>query len=101
MFLIFKNVIKGAEQSVNIVPEIGIEMFVFMWIASGAAIIGWLFMMGECCCCASRRDVRKGKKRGGKGAWRRSGEVAPIEMREREKAANGGRRRGLFGRKKQ
>lgn len=83
--------------SVNIVPTIGIEMFVFMWIASACAIMGWLVMMGECCCCASRRDVRKGRKRGRKSVWRKSGEVAPIEIRESE----AGRRKGLFGRKKQ
>lgn len=88
----------GAEQSVNIVPKIGVEMFVFMWIASGCAIVGWLFMMGECCCCASRRDVRRGRKRGAKSAWRRNGKLAPIEFGEREKGEG---RRGVFGRKKQ
>ena len=98
MFLIFKNVIKRAEASVNIVATIGIEMFVFMWIASACAIVGWLVMMGECCCCASRRDVKRGRKRGRESAWIRSGEVAPIEIREREK---GDRRKGLLGRKKQ
>lgn len=87
MFLIFKTVIKGADASVNIVPTIGVEMFVLMWIASGCAIVGWLVMMGECCCCASRRDVRRGRKRG------RSREVAPIEVVEG--------RRGHSGRKKQ
>ena len=98
MFLIFRNVIKGAEATVNIVPTIGIEMFIFMWIASACAIVGWLIMMGECCCCASRRDVREGRKRGSKSAWRKSGEVAPIEIRESEKERKG--RKGLFGRKK-
>jgi len=77
---------------VNIVPTIGVEMFVLMWIASGCAIVGWLVMMGECCCCASRRDVRRGRKRGRKTAWR-SREVAPIEVVEG--------RRGHSGRKKQ
>ncbi len=77
----------------NIVPTIGIEMFVFMWIASACAIVGWLVMMGECCCCASRRDVRKERKKGRKSAWRRSGEVAPVEIRESEK---GGGKEGAF-----
>lgn len=98
MFLIFRDVIKGAEVTVNIVPTIGIEMVVFMWIVSACPIVEWLVMMGECCCCAGRRDVRKERKRGRKSAWRRSGEVAPVEIRESEK---GGERKGLFGRKKQ
>ena len=80
----------------DIVPTIGVEMFVFMWIASGCAVVGWLVMMGECCCCASRRDVRRGWKRGRKAAWTRNGEVAPVAVREREKE---GGRRG-FGRTK-
>ncbi len=98
MFIIFKNVVEGAEPEVNIVPTIGVEMFAFMWIASGCAILGWLIMMGQCCCCASRRDVRRGKKRGARSTRRQNGEVASIEFGEREK---GERRRGVFGRKKQ
>ena len=34
MFIIFRNVIHGAENTVNIVPEIGINMFAFMWVVS-------------------------------------------------------------------
>ena len=94
MFLIFKKVVQGAEDTVNIVPTIGIEMFAFMWIASACTLLGWIVQMGLCCCCASRRDIRKGKKVGRKKAWRQSGEVAPAQMHEKH-------RRGLFGRKKQ
>ena len=87
--------INEAVPTVNIVPTIGVKMFAFMWIASGCAILGWLIMMGQCRCCASRRDVRRGRKRGAKRAWRNNGEVAPIEFREREK---GECRGGVFGR---
>ena len=96
LFVIFRNVDSEAEASVNIVPTIGVKMFVFMWIASGCALIGWLVMMAECCCCASRRDVQRGRKKGRESAWTTSGEVAPIEIREREKGLG----RGIYGRKK-
>lgn len=96
MFIIFQKVMHSAEDTVNIIPEIGMKMFAFMWTASACAIAGWLFQMGMCCCCASRRDVTHGKKTGRRMAWKESGEVSPAEMGEHEK-----RRRGLFGRKKQ
>lgn len=92
MFIIFEKVIHSAEGEVNIVPEIGVKMFAFMWVASACAIVGWLVQLGLCCCCASRRDVRLGKKTGRAKAWRESGEVPPHETRERK--------RGLFGRKR-
>lgn len=100
MFIIFRNVIIGALDTVNIVPTIGLKMFAFMWIASACAIVGWLVQMGMCCCCASRRDVRLGKKRGRGGVWRERGEVAPVEMKEKKKKKKKGEGRGLFGRKK-
>ncbi|KAM0797467.1 SUR7/PalI family-domain-containing protein [Usnea florida] len=93
MFIIFRNVIHGAESTVNIVPQIGIKMFAFMWVASGTAIVGWLIQLGLCCCCASRRDVRLGKKTGRAKAWRQSGEIPPHEMRQKD----GG---GIFRRRK-
>jgi len=88
MFIIFRNVVQGAEETVNIVPEIGMEMFAFMWVASACAITGWLVQMGMCCYCASRRDVGRGKKRGRRRAWRVSGEVAPYE----EERGGGGKK---------
>ena len=97
MFIIFRKVIHAAEDTVNIIPEIGTKMFAFMWTASACAIVGWFVQMGMCCCCASRRDVTHGKKMGRRKAWREAGEVPPAEMREVEKRA----RRGLFGGKKQ
>lgn len=87
MFVVFRNIIHNAEDSINIVPIIGVKMFIFMWISSGASIIGWLIMMGECCCCASKRDVRQGRKRGRGSAWRVSGMIAPSEVREQEQDA--------------
>ena len=64
MFIIFRNLVEGAAADVNIGATVGIKMFAFMWVASACSIIGWIVQMGMCCCCASRRDVRKGWKRG-------------------------------------
>jgi len=89
MFIIMKNAFTSVE-GLNVNATIGLEMFVFMWIAAGCAIIAWLIQMGECCCCASRRDVRTGRKRGSKKAW--NTETTGVN----EKPA----RRGMFGRKR-
>ncbi|KAK5171278.1 uncharacterized protein LTR77_004422 [Saxophila tyrrhenica] len=69
MFIIMRNAITSVTQ-LNIGASIGVEMFVFMWIAAGAAILAWIIQLGQCCCCASRRDVRTGRKRGSKKAYR-------------------------------
>jgi hypothetical protein len=68
MFIIFRNTITGVSE-LNIGAQIGIKMFVFMWIASAFAIFAWLVQMGLCCCCASRRDVKTGRKRGSEKAY--------------------------------
>ena len=68
MFIIMKVAITSATE-LNIRANIGIEMFVFMWIAAAGSILAWLIQMGMCCCCASRRDVRRGKRMGSKKAW--------------------------------
>ncbi len=65
-------------------PEIGTEMFAFMWAACACAIVGSTIQLGMCCCCASRRDVRLGKKTGRAKAWRRSGEVPPHEILQKK-----------------
>ncbi|KAI4223187.1 MAG: hypothetical protein L6R40_008519 [Gallowayella cf. fulva] len=69
MFLIFRSVIQKAADSVNIQAEIGTKMFAFMWIASGAAVLGWFIQFAGCCCCASTRDVKTGRRRGRRKAY--------------------------------
>lgn len=64
-----KDAVTQVEQ-LNIGASIGIEMFAFMWIAAGTAILAFLIQLCLLCCCASRRDVKKGKKRGSMKAWR-------------------------------
>lgn len=68
MFIIMQNAITSATQ-LNIGATIGVEMFAFMWIAAGTAILAFIIQIGMCCCCASRRDVRTGRKRGSKKAY--------------------------------
>lgn len=69
LFIIMQNALTSASQ-LNIGASIGDEMFAFMWIAAGSAILAWLIQMGLCCCCASRRDVSTGRKKGSAKAWR-------------------------------
>lgn len=72
MFVIFRNVIGGVSE-LNIHADIGITMFVFMWIASAFTIFACLVQISLCCCCASRRDVKNGRKRGSEKAYQMSG----------------------------
>ncbi len=89
MFLIFRKAIQSAVDSVNIQAEIGIKMFVFMWFASGAAILAWLIHFAQCCCCASTRDVRTGRRKGRRKAYNpfgRGSQVGATGAEEKPKA---------------
>ncbi|KAK4551971.1 hypothetical protein LTR86_010763 [Recurvomyces mirabilis] len=92
LFIIMKNAVT-AQESLNIGAAIGVKMFAFMWIAAGASILAWLIMLCLTCCCASRRDVKKGKKRGSKKAWSEGSAMAPKDEKEVAK-------KGWFGRRK-
>ena len=100
MFVIFYHVINSQGGDINIVAKLGIKMLVFMWIAAGFSIFGWIVQMSMCCCCASRRDVRIGKKAGRRSAYG-TGEIPvhdQIVEQKRQERERGGRRR--CGRKK-
>ncbi|KAK0337900.1 hypothetical protein LTR02_001651 [Friedmanniomyces endolithicus] len=92
LFVIMQNAITSVTE-VHIGAKINPEMFAFIWIASGSAIIAWIIQLGQCCCCASRRDVKKGKKRGSKKAWTDTDEAVTSEKPPKE-------RKGWFGAKK-
>lgn len=94
MFIIMKNAITAATE-LNIGASLGVEMFAFMWIASGTAILAWIVMLGQCCCCASRRDVRTGRKRGSMKAWGDGDRVGGREVEEKQPGRFGTR----FGRR--
>ena len=68
MFVIMRNVFDNADQ-VNINAKLGNTMLAMIWIATAFAVFSWLIDLSLCCCCASRRDVKKGKKRGSKEAY--------------------------------
>lgn len=68
MFVIMANVFEDSSE-VSIGADIGITMFVLMWIAAAFALAAFIIDLCLMCCCASRRDVRKGKKRGSKKAY--------------------------------
>lgn len=97
MFIIMQNAITSVDQ-LNIEGQIGTQMFAFMWIASAAAILAWIITLGQCCCCASRRDIKRGKKRGSKAAWA-GGEGASgaqgVDFSEKREG-----RKGWFGKRR-
>ena len=96
MFVIFRKVIHGAGDTVNIIPQIGTKMFAFVWMASACTILAWLVQMGLCCCCASRRDVTRMQKTGRNLVQRQNAVVPPMRMGQ-EKGGQG----RLIGRKVQ
>ncbi|PSR84174.1 SUR7/PalI family-domain-containing protein [Coniella lustricola] len=51
-----------AQSSLNIHANVGIKMFVFMWLATGFAFIAFILHAGMGCCCTSRRDLKTGRK---------------------------------------
>ncbi|EMR65720.1 putative integral membrane protein [Eutypa lata UCREL1] len=63
MSFVFKYAM-NSQPDLNIRAEIGLNMLVFMWIATGFTVISFIIHMGLCCCCASRRDIKTGRKGG-------------------------------------
>lgn len=59
-----------AQSELNIRAEVGVRMFVFMWLATGFSIWAFAVHSGMGCCCTSRRDLKIGRRivRDGKGA---------------------------------
>jgi CBS domain containing-hemolysin-like protein len=65
-----------AQSDLNIRAEVGVKMFVFMWLATGFSIWAFAVHAGMGCCCVSRRDVRTGR-RTVKGGLVQRREVSP------------------------
>ena len=51
-----------AQSDLNIHADVGVKMFVFMWLATGFAGMSFIIHSALGCCCTSRRDVRIGRK---------------------------------------
>lgn len=77
-----------SQPDLNIGVSLGVNMFAFMWTAVACVLVAWIIQLCLSCCCASRRDIKKGKKKGSEKAY---GDVPVKEARE-------GRRFKLFGR---
>ena len=88
MFIIMRNVF-AENTTVNIGATVGVTMFALMWVASAFAIFAFLLQLGMSCCCASRRDVKRGRKRGSKAAYAEE----PIAEKQRGRRDRFGRRR--------
>ncbi|KAI9727145.1 MAG: hypothetical protein M1828_007346 [Chrysothrix sp. TS-e1954] len=69
MFILMRNAFKNSITEVNIEATIGVTMFALMWVAAACSIFAWLIQFSLMCCCASRRDVKRGKKKGSKKAY--------------------------------
>lgn len=78
--VIMQNVFQNTITQVNIGATIGIKMFAFMWVASACALIAFLIQLCLCCCCVSRRDVKKGKKKGIKAYDKASEKTVTADM---------------------
>ena len=80
LFVIMRKVFDDAQQ-VNIDAHLGNVMFGMIWTATAFALMSWLIDLCLMCCCASRRDVRKGKKRGSEKAYDTE-KVTVVEERD-------------------
>ncbi len=69
MAIIFRNV-ATSQTELNIGASIGENMFAFMWIGAAFSIFGFLIHLCLSCCGASRRDVKTGRRKGRKSAYR-------------------------------
>jgi len=51
-----------SQSDLNIRAYVGTRMMVFVWIASGFAIMAFVIHAGLGCCCASKRDIATGRR---------------------------------------
>lgn len=51
-----------AQKELNIHAEVGVRMFVFMWLATGFSIWAFAVHSGMGCCCTSKRDLKIGRR---------------------------------------
>jgi hypothetical protein len=51
-----------AQSSLNISADVGTEMLVFTWLASGLAVWAFTIHAGLGCCCVSERDLKTGRR---------------------------------------
>lgn len=59
--LVFKYAAES-QSDLNIRAYVGLRMLVFVWVASGFALLAFVIHAGLGCCCASTRDISTGRK---------------------------------------
>ncbi|KXJ91111.1 SUR7/PalI family-domain-containing protein [Microdochium bolleyi] len=52
----------SSQPELNVKAELGISMYVMMWISALFAVLAFFVHAGMCCCCTSRRDIRSGRR---------------------------------------
>ncbi|KAK6214692.1 L-rhamnono-gamma-lactonase [Pestalotiopsis sp. IQ-011] len=63
MALVFEYALTS-QTDLNIQVDIGVKMWVFMWLGAGFTFIAFIIHAGLGCCCTSRRDLKTGRKGG-------------------------------------
>ena len=61
MSLVFKYAAES-QSELNIRAYVGVQMLVFVWIASAFALLAFIIHAGLGCCCSSRRDITSGRR---------------------------------------
>ncbi|OIW31495.1 hypothetical protein CONLIGDRAFT_652559 [Coniochaeta ligniaria NRRL 30616] len=51
-----------SQSDLNIRASVGTRMMVFVWVASGCALMAFVIHAGLGCCCASKRDIATGRR---------------------------------------
>jgi hypothetical protein len=51
-----------SQSELNIRAYVGTRMMVFVWVASGFALMAFVIHAGLGCCCASKRDIATGRR---------------------------------------
>ena len=52
----------SSQPELNIKCDLGITMYVLMWIAAAFSLLAFFVHAGMCCCCMSRRDITSGRR---------------------------------------
>lgn len=65
MWTVFSSKLQEYASDINIVPSLGLPVFVFQWIGAGTAIFAALIQTALMCCGTSRRDVRRSSLQAG------------------------------------
>ncbi len=66
-----------SQSALNTRADVGVKMFVFMWLASGFTGLAFVLHSSLGCCAASERDIRTGRRHVREKPAASSGESSP------------------------